>query len=545
MRLLTHRRSAALAGVVATFAALSVGEVAAGAVRSWLSPVESVALSIIDLVPGPIERWAIATLGTADKPVLIVSTIVAVLAFGGILGAVARRRPRIAMLGVALLGLAGIAASAFQEGFAAGVPSAITAVVGMPLLGWLVRKAPAADTATVPESAKAGPVMRPGAGDRRAFLGLSGSVALAAVAATAGGRILANRQGLAVEAARQDIADQIAGATRPSPDGVGSATERALGVVDDPLPPIPEGADFGIDGLAPFVTPAEDFYRIDTALVVPRVDPSTWELRIHGMVDQERTYTYEELLRRDDLFEADITLTCVSNEVGGDLMSSARWTGVSLATLLDEAGADPAATQVVGRSVDDWTAGIPQEVIRDGRDAMVALLMNGEPLPAERGFPARLLVPGIYGYVSATKWLSDIQLTTFEDFDMYWVERGWDAQAPIKLQSRIDVPRPLERVAPGDITVAGVAWAQQVGIQKVEIRVDDGDWQEAELATQVNVDTWRQWRWTWTGAEVGSHRLTVRATDANGQVQIEERQPPFPNGATGWMTLLVTVAEPS
>ena len=547
------RPSAALAGLLATVGGLAAGELAAGAVSSWRSTVESVALTIIDEVPGPVERWAISTLGTADKPVLVVSTIVGVLVFGTLLGLLARRRPIPALVGVGVLGVVGMAATAVQADVAAGMPAIVTALVGAPLLLALLRLAPAAgdedgtddERAAGPEAEDedweeaASPRMRAGAGGRRAFLGLSAGVTVASAAAVVGGRALSARQERAADAARQDIAAQIAG----TPDPTGSATERALGMVDDPLPPVPEGADLGIDGVAPFVTPAEDFYRIDTALVVPRIDPESWTLRIHGMVQEEVEHRYTELLRRSDLFEADITLTCVSNEVGGDLMSSARWTGVRLSTLLEEAGVDPAATQVVGRSSDGWTAGFPVEATTDGRDAMLALLMNGEPLPAERGFPARLIVPGLYGYVSATKWLTEIELTTFEDFDQYWVERGWEAQAPVKTQSRIDVPRPLERVAPGEVTVAGVAWAQRRGIQKVEVRVDEGPWQEAELAEQVNVDTWRQWRWTWADAAPGSHRLTVRATDGDGQTQTEERQPPFPDGATGWMTLLVTVAE--
>jgi DMSO/TMAO reductase YedYZ molybdopterin-dependent catalytic subunit len=302
--------------------------------------------------------------------------------------------------------------------------------------------------------------------------------------------------------------------------------------------------DLGIDGLAPFQTDDADFYRIDIELSVPQIDPAGWSLRIHGMVDEERTYTYEELLRRDDLVEADITLTCVSNEVGGSLMSSGRWTGVPLQNLLAEVGVQPGADQLVGRDGRGFTTGFPVEVLDDGRTALLALLLNGEPLSPERGFPARTIVPGLYGYVSATKWIEEIELTTFAGFDQYWVERGWEPVAPIKLQSRIDVPRPLQRIPAGqEIAVAGVAWHQTVGIEQVEIRVDDGEWQPVELAEELNLDTWRQWRFPWTPAEPGNYRLTVRATNKAGEVQTEERQPPFPDGATGYMTLLVTVTE--
>ncbi|MCG5437833.1 molybdopterin-dependent oxidoreductase, partial [Micromonospora foliorum] len=306
-----------------------------------------------------------------------------------------------------------------------------------------------------------------------------------------------------------------------------------------PAPAVPAGADLALTQLAPYVTPNFGFYRIDTALVVPQVDPDTWRLRIHGRVGKERTYSYADLLARP-LVERYVTLACVSNEVGGDLIGNARWLGVPLRELLDEVEPDDDADQVVGRSVDGWTCGTPTAALRDGRDALLAVGMNGEPLPVEHGFPARVVVPGLYGYVSACKWVTELELTRFADFDAYWVPRGWSPQGPIKTQSRIDAPRGRNRLTAGPVTVAGVAWAQHRGIRRVEVRVDDGQWQEAALAPTVSVDTWVQWSWRWD-ATPGEHRLQVRATDATGETQTERTQDVVPDGATGWHTVTVTV----
>jgi hypothetical protein len=289
----------------------------------------------------------------------------------------------------------------------------------------------------------------------------------------------------------------------------------------------------------PFFTPNGDFYRIDTALSVPRIDLAGWRLRIHGMVDQELSLSFDDLVERE-LVEADITLTCVSNTVGGSLIGTARWLGVRLDDLVDGVGADPAADQIVGRSVDGYTCGFPTAAL-DGRDALVAIGMNGEPLPAANGFPARLIVPGLYGYVSATKWLTEIELTTFAAFDQYWVPRGYPARAPIKLQSRIDTPRGLEQLPPGPNTIGGVAWAQTIGIAAVEVSIDGGPWQQADLAGEVSDATWRQWTLPWE-AGPGRHTLAVRAVDANGAIQTSERSEPFPDGANGHHTIVVIVA---
>ena len=291
-------------------------------------------------------------------------------------------------------------------------------------------------------------------------------------------------------------------------------------------------------GVSPFFTPNDNFYRVDTALTVPQVRAEDWQLRIHGMVDQEVRLSFDDVLARS-LVEEDITLTCVSNTVGGDLLGTARWLGIPLSELLDEAGVQAGATQLVGRSVDGYTCGFPL-VSLDGRPALVAVGMNGEPLPLQHGFPARLIVSGLYGYVSATKWLTEIEITTFDEFDQYWVRRGWDEEAPIKTMARIDTPSTLATLDAGTNVIGGVAWAQTRGIAKVEVAIDDGEFAEAVLADEHNLHTWRQWSLPWE-ATSGRHRITVRATDATGELQTDERAEPFPNGASGWMSIFVDV----
>ncbi|MGG8406871.1 molybdopterin-dependent oxidoreductase, partial [Streptomyces sp. 12297] len=313
-----------------------------------------------------------------------------------------------------------------------------------------------------------------------------------------------------------------------------------------PAEPVPPGADLRIRQLSPFITPNRDFYRVDTALVVPKTRASDWSLTLHGEgVARPLTLDYDALLRRE-LIERDITLACVSNEVGGPYVGNARWLGVRLADLLREAGVRPPsqggpADQLVARSVDGMTLGTPVETVMDGRDALLAVGMNGEPLPFAHGFPVRMVVPGLYGYVSACKWLRELRLTTFEAYDAYWVKRSWAARAPVKTQSRIDTPRSFAKPKAGRVAVAGVAWAQHRGISKVEVRVDGGAWREARLAAADTVDTWRQWVWEWEAAE-GRHELQVRATDGTGRTQTGRRAGTVPDGATGWHTVVVNVS---
>jgi DMSO/TMAO reductase YedYZ molybdopterin-dependent catalytic subunit len=354
--------------------------------------------------------------------------------------------------------------------------------------------------------------------DRRAFLLRSGALAALAVTAGAGGRWLQGR----FTAATSRMALVLPGAARP-------------------LAAVPVGAELAVAGLSPLVTPNDRFYRIDTALVVPQVPAETWMLRIHGMVERELEISFDELVARD-LVEADVTLTCVSNEVGGQLVGNARWLGVPLAGLLEEAGVAPGADQLVGRSEDGFACGFPVAAATDGRSALVAVGMNGEPLPLRHGFPARLVVAGLYGYVSATKWLREIELTTFDAFDHYWARRGWAVEAPVKTQCRIDTPRGLASVQPGPVPVAGVAWAQTRGISGVEVQVDDGPWRPAQLGEALSDETWRQWVYRWDAAP-GRHRLRARATDGSGATQPEERVPPVPDGATGWHSISVLVQD--
>ncbi|MEY3019507.1 MAG: hypothetical protein RLZZ272_491, partial [Actinomycetota bacterium] len=286
-----------------------------------------------------------------------------------------------------------------------------------------------------------------------------------------------------------------------------------------------------VEGLSPVLTPVADFYRIDTALTVPQVDVASWRLRITGRVDREVTLDLDRLLGLG-LIEVDATIACVSNEVGGGLIGTARWTGVPLTRVLELAGPRPDAEQLVGRSVDGWTAGFPLAVLDDGREALVAVGMQGEPLSPRHGAPARLVVPGLYGYVSATKWLTELELTGWESFDAYWVPRGWAKEAPIKPSSRIDVPRDGASVPAGEVEVAGVAWAPTGGVHAVEVRIDDGPWRGATLASPLSAATWVQWRLR-VPLAVGTRVLTVRVIDAAGRPQPAGPVPVLPDGAEG------------
>jgi DMSO/TMAO reductase YedYZ molybdopterin-dependent catalytic subunit len=291
--------------------------------------------------------------------------------------------------------------------------------------------------------------------------------------------------------------------------------------------------------VADVVTPNEEFYRIDTALTVPQVDPATWTLRVHGLVERELTLTWDELLGAD-LVETYVTLACVSNPVGGDLVGNARWLGLPIRHVLARAVPQAGADMVLSTSVDGFTASTPLEVLTDDRDALLAIGMNGEPLPLAHGFPVRMVVPGLYGYVSATKWVTDLEVTRFADREAYWTTRGWTERGPIKTSSRIEVPRAGVSVAAGTVAVGGTAWAQHTGITAVEVQVDDSPWQQADLSTEISVDTWRQWSWQWD-AEPGSHTLRVRATDATGETQTSEERDVVPDGATGWHEVTVQV----
>jgi len=499
----------ALAGLLAALVALGVAELVAAVVRPQASPVVAVGGSFIDATPVWLKDFAIRTFGTNDKPVLIGSILVVLVLLSLVTGALAVRRRVIGLAGVAVLGLVGAASAATRPDaqFLDPLPSLVGAVVGSFALLLVLRP--------ITESVASQPVPDE---QRRRFLVTGAAIAAAGVAAGAVGRVVTGR--------RSDVTAARAAVKLPAP-----ASDAA---------PVPRGSDLKVPGLSSFRTPNPDFYRVDTALVVPQVATEGYVLRIHGMVEKEMELDFEAILARD-LVERDITLACVSNEVGGKYVGNARWLGAPLAAILDEVGVDPDADMLLSTSADGMTIGTPTAVVMDGRDAMLAVGMNGEPLPAEHGFPVRMVVPGLYGYVSATKWLVDLELTRFDKAEPYWVERGWVPKAPIKTMSRIDTPKPFAKPQAGKVAVAGVAWAQQRGIDKVEVRVDEGQWQEARLAEVPSVDTWRQWVWEWD-AKPGSHRIEVRATDSDGTTQTDKRAEPYPSGATGWHSTVVTVA---
>lgn len=508
------RLASASCGIVSAGVAVGVAELAAAAIGPRSAPVVAVGAAVIDLTPRPVKEFAIRTFGENDKIALLAGIYTLLALFAIVVGLLALWRTQVGAVGVLAFGFVGAAASMTRPGadLPDTAPSLIGAAVGIVTLLILIRLlTPPRDD----QEHNGVPAIRAGA-TRRGFLSVGASAIGLAIVAGGAGRLLQRR--FDVDDARRAI-------FLPPPSS--------------PAPPLPTGTQITVTELTPFYTPLDTFYRVDTALVVPQVSPQDWSLRIHGRVASPMTLTYDDLLGRD-LIERDITLACVSNEVGGNLAGTARWLGVPLGPLLDEVQPAAGADQLLSTSVDGWTCGTPTEICRDGRDAMLAVGMNGEPLPVERGFPVRMLIPGLYGYVSATKWLVDLELTSFSDVDPYWVQRGWKPTAPIKTFSRIDTPRPLSRSASGRIAVAGVAWAQHRGIDRVEVRVDGTDWTSATLAAEATVDTWRQWTWAWD-ATSGIHTIECRATDRTGKVQTEQRVPPFPNGATGWHSVVVTV----
>ncbi|MGW7462624.1 molybdopterin-dependent oxidoreductase [Streptomyces sp. NPDC054797] len=520
----------AVSGLVAACAGLALAELAAAAVRPEAAPVTAVGGAVVDLTPVGLREWAIRLFGTADKLVLALGilAVLAVVAAGA--GMLALRHLPGGIVIAAGFGLVGAAAalSRPEASWGDALPSLAGAVAAGGVLYLLVRAANRPRPSGAPPKGSPGTQYQGGtwAMDRRGFGRLVAAVlAFSAAAGFAGRRLGAH-------------------------GSAGATASRARFVLPRPAvpaPPVPAGADLNVPGLSPFLTPNRDFYRVDTALVVPRVDADAWHLRIHGEgVTRPLTLGLRELLGRP-LVEHDITLTCVSNEVGGPYAGNARWLGVRLADLLREAGVRPPsqggpADQLVARSVDGMTIGTPVEAVMDGRHALLAVGMNGEPLPFAHGFPVRMVVPGLYGYVSACKWLTELRLTTFAAYDAYWVRRSWAQQAPVKTQSRIDTPRAHADLAPGRVAVAGVAWAQHRGIERVEVRVDAGPWQEARLAAADGNDTWRQWVWPWE-ATPGRHTLEVRATDRTDAVQTGERAGTVPDGATGWHAVEVRVRQ--
>lgn len=552
----------ALAGIVAGGVALGVAQLGAGLVRAEAFPVVAVGDWVVDLSPAPLKDFAIRTFGENDKNVLIGGVLVLLALAAALIGVAARRRPGYGAAGLAAFGVVGLVAVLTRPGAVVfdALPTLVGVAAGVWTLTWLLRRAtpgwvgggsPASGTLPGPEPRGSAPADggspasasqedasggRPGSHDL-------GGVERPAVMRAPGVPYVFDRRRLLTGAAGGVVAAGAATFLGRSLSGartVGAArTGIKLPAPAEPAPPLPAGADLKIPGLSPFVTPNADFYRVDTALIVPQVDPRAWTLRVHGLVDRPIEITYDDLLRRP-LIEADITLACVSNDVGGPYVGNARWLGARMADLLREAGVRPEADMLLSTSQDGFTCGTPVDVVMDGRDALFAVAMNGEPLPVDHGFPVRQVVPGLYGYVSATKWVVDIKVTRFDTDQAYWTPRGWAARGPIKTQSRIDVPRAGATLPVGRTTIAGVAWAQHTGVDAVEVRVDRGVWREARLAQVPGPDTWRQWALDWD-ATPGDHTIEVRATDAAGRTQTAQRTPVAPDGASGWHTIDVHV----
>ncbi|MEE6282476.1 molybdopterin-dependent oxidoreductase [Georgenia sp. MJ170] len=513
------RAMSALAGVAAGAMTLGVAEVLAGLLPRTVgtdgtpSPLLAVADSVVDRTPPWLKDFAIQAFGTADKAALFVGMALVLTAVCAGIGLLARRRLVAGLVVLGLVGAVGVAAvlSRPQASVSDGVPTVLGVVVGLVVLRRLGRL-----SRDVPAPQPAPQVLMPGEVSRRAVLVRGGALTVLGVLGIVVGRMVSGA-GELVRAARDAF---------------------VLPRVAAPVV-VPAGADQGVPGQTRYRTANDDFYRIDTALVVPQVDPATWRLRMHGLVEREVEIDMAELLAQP-MVEALVTLTCVSNNVGGDLVGNAVWTGWPLRELLALAGPLPEADMVLSTSADGWTAGTPLEVLTDDRSSLLAVGMNGQPLPPEHGFPVRMVVPGLYGYVSATKWVVDLEVTRFADDQGYWTPRGWSERGPIKTASRIDVPRGGQ-IDTGQTVVAGVAWAQHRGISAVEVRVDDGEWQQATLAAEPTVDSWRMWRLDWD-APPGRHVITVRAVDGDGETQTEQTAPPAPDGSSGWHSVEVEVA---
>jgi DMSO/TMAO reductase YedYZ molybdopterin-dependent catalytic subunit len=500
---------AALTGLLSMIAGLAMGQLVGGLISPTASPFLAVGSSAIDLTPAWLKNVAVDTFGSYDKVVLLTGMAVVIALMGVLAGLLSRRSRTPGLVLIVLLGAVATAAVLSR-------PTAGPLDVLAPLVGLI------ASAATFIALHRLGQLSQPpipnaaAAVSRRTLLTGSAAVAAGAGIAAASGQLLAGRRG--IETSRTAIGPIVSTVSAP---------------------PIPSGADFAADGSPTFITPNRDFYRIDVNLSLPQMRAEDWLLRVHGMVDRELTLNWSDLTSRR-LIERPVTLTCVSNEVGGPYISTANFTGALVADVLNEAGVKPGADQAFTTSVDGWTCGTPTTTLTDlGRQAMLAFAMNGEPLPIEHGFPVRLIVPGLYGFVSATKWIVDMELTTFDAQHAYWMQRGWAQRGPIKTMSRIDSPGPFTQIS-SSTPIAGVAWAQTRGIEKVEVRVDHGEWRSAELSTEVNLDTWRMFRLRgrW---EPGNHIAEVRATDKTGYTQTSNRTALMPDGATGWHSVRFTV----
>ena len=543
-----------LAGLVATGFAVAFSEMLASFFVSAPSLVLTIGQRFIDITPAALKDWAIAMFGTNDKAVLIGGIVVVTIIIGGLLGVVARERMPMAAMGFVAFGVLGYALGVTDPLATAGatfIPAIAAAGSGIAVLVLLRRLLQGPSAEATDATAAVSP------DSRRAFMTASGAAVVLAAGQVVIGRLASGRTQSAVAAREQVTLPTVAAAPTttaapPSTTPVATTTaveeapvteatttttraaEEVVRTVADPTP----AQIAQVEGVSELITPNDEFYRIDTALSFPSVDLDTWEVSFTGLVDSPFSLTYDELVDLP-MVERYITICCVSNSVGGDLIGNAKWLGVPLRDLVERAGVQPEGTQLIGRSVDRFTVGFPTEAVFDGREALLAIGMNGEPLPVKHGFPARLVVSGLYGYVSATKWLSEVEFARWEDFDAYWIPRGWAKEAPIKTQSRIDTPRP-GTVEAGTRAIAGVAWAQNRGVDMVEVQVDDGPWMEAILPEELAIDTWRQWHLEHDFTP-GPHTIAVRATDRTGYTQTSEIVPPRPDGATGYHTVQVVV----
>jgi len=491
-------------GILATLAGVAAAHLVAALTVPAASPVLVVGSTVIALTPTPVKTWAIATFGNADKPILIGSVMLGVLVLAGIAGIVAARRITAGLLMIA--GLAALAGVLAMLRPAAGpldlLPSAVAVLVGVASLWWLHRleESESQDGATGPT--------------RRGVLIAAGGLAVAAAAFGTAGRFISSYR---LKATDIDLP-------------TAAAEAKAL----------PAGLEGKVKGISAFRTPNDDFYRVDTRLTLPVVDADSWTLTIDGDVDEEVTLTLADLYELE-VIERDITLTCVSNDVGGPYVGAARWLGVRLTDVLALAGVENTkADQIVSTDVEGMTIGTPYNVATDGRDAMIVFGMNGEALPREHGFPVRMVVPGLYGFVSACKWITKITLTTYDEEKVYWTERDWATDAPIKISSRIDTPKALSSTDAGQTFIGGVAWAQGVGIDIVEVSIDGGAWQKAEMGPDAGNDYWRQWFVEWD-AKPGQHFLSARATNKDGDVQTDVRMATFPEGSSGIQNISVSI----
>ncbi|XAS63661.1 molybdopterin-dependent oxidoreductase [Micrococcaceae bacterium Sec5.8] len=510
---------AALAGVAAAAVVLSVAELIGAFFTARATPVIALGSTFIDFTPSWMKDFAIATFGTNDKLALFVGMAVSIALLACVLGIVAYRKWALGVAGVLLMGAVIIASVVTRAGVKPldAIPALIGTAAGLIVLRLLISRLWRMQQWPDMASGLAAKEPERPATSRRAFFAATGVTAAASAIAATGGRLLS--------AARSNVAQARESLQLPAPV--------------KPAPAVPAGVQSQVPGVTPWLTPNNDFYRIDTALSVPEINVQDWELRVHGLVDREVRLSFQDLLDAD-LIESHVSLTCVSNPVGGNLAGNAKWLGMPIRDVLKMAGPKDGADMVLSTSIDGFSASTPLEVLQDDRDAMLAFGMNGEALPLEHGYPVRMVVPGLYGFVSATKWVVDLEVTRFADSKAYWTQRGWSERGPIKTMARVEVPKSFAKVPAGRVAIGGTAWAQTRGITKVEVQIDNGPWTEATLSTEASVITWRQWSFDWE-ATPGPHYIKARATDGTGEVQTDKRADPVPDGASGWQSLMVTV----